>query len=88
MANTNDIVRVGTVTQVGAGEVKAQFKDAGIQSGWLKVLRFVPDYTENETCSAEHRHEIKPWMPEVGDSVLCLFLTGFNSDGYVIGGLS
>ena len=88
MANVNDIVRVGSVTEVGSGEVKVQFRDAGIRSGWLKVLRFVPKYTENETCEVQHKHEIKPWMPEVGDNVLCLFLTGFNPDGYVIGGLN
>ena len=26
------------------------------------------------------------WMPDIGKAVLCLYLSGFNADGYVLGG--
>ena len=37
--------------------------------------------------SHAHGVVIKPWFPEIGDTVLCIFASGFNADGYVIGGL-
>ncbi len=34
-----------------------------------------------------HNVVVKPWFPEIGETVLCIFGDGFNADGYVIGGL-
>ena len=99
----NDIVRIGNVTAVDAGamKVRVQFPDTDIISDWLPVLRHKPSVsddgkTENasggsgEAAYAAHKHEVKlkHWMPQTGDAVLCLYLPGFNSDGYVLGGIS
>lgn len=27
----------------------------------------------------------EPWMPDIDDVVLCLYDSGFNADGYVLG---
>lgn len=37
----------------------------------------------------EHTHEVKisPWLPSVGDMVLCIYLPNGGSDGFVIGGV-
>lgn len=31
--------------------------------------------------------EVSPWMPVVGETVLCVYNSGFNEDGFVIGGM-
>lgn len=62
---------------------------------------FIPDYdiepqhTEAEAggsgdaAFASHQHDlvIKQWMPKINDTVVCLYLPGFNADGFVIGGI-
>lgn len=67
----------------------------------LKSPPFIPErhqtqrteYTGKPGEEAEafeaHSHNviIKPWFPEIGDNVLCIFDHGFNADGYVLGGL-
>lgn len=37
----------------------------------------------------EHAHEttISPWLPKVGELVLCIYLPNGESDGFVIGGI-
>lgn len=63
---------------------------------------YIPDYDEEpqhtekasggsgEAAYDEHQHEliIKQWMPKINDTVLCLYLPGFNADGFVVGGIS
>ena len=58
--------------------------------------RHVTQKTESASYASEeaeafkaHTHQviIKPWFPEIGDNVLCIFDHGFNADGYVLGGL-
>lgn len=36
-----------------------------------------------------HFHEVTvtPWLPEVGDFVLCIYLPNGESDGFVVGGI-
>lgn len=60
---------------------------------------YIPDYepspqnTELESggsgdaAFSSHKHDlrIKPWMPMVNAVVLCLYLPGFNTDGYILG---
>ncbi len=60
---------------------------------------YIPDYetkpqrTEFEAggsgdpAFASHKHDllIKPWMPKVNAVVLCIYLPGFNTDGYILG---
>jgi hypothetical protein len=72
-------------------------------SGALKIIKnapFIPakDVTqETEAASggsgdaafASHKHNvvIKPWLPNVGDFVLCIYLPDGDGDGFVIGGI-
>lgn len=43
-----------------------------------------------EAAFEAHTHPltIKQWMPHVNDTVLCIYLPVFNSDGFVLGGIS
>lgn len=72
-------------------------------SGPLKVLcspPWIPEYyqpnrTEYESGGSgdaafeSHKHDlnIKPWLPSVGDYVLCIFIPKGEGDGFVIGGV-
>lgn len=92
-------VRIGTVTDVDARgmQVRVHFPDVDIVSGWLKVLKRNPLISATGTTSggsdedsfASHSHSVNlgHWMPSIGDAVLCLYMSGFNADGIVIGGL-
>lgn len=65
----------------------------------LAARPYIPDYetkpqrTEFEVGGSgaaayeSHKHDlaIKPWMPMVNATVLCLYLPGFNMDGYILG---
>ncbi len=100
-----DIIRIGEVQNTNDAErkVRVYFKDVGIMSGWLKVIKsppFIPEkdvtqQTESESGGSgygqfdAHTHKviISPWMPSVGDIVLCVYVSGFNADGYVLGAL-
>lgn len=84
-------------------EVRVFFPDDNFMSGWLKVLKnppFIPamgsaQQTEatsggsGESSFASHSHKvtIAPWLPEIDDIVLCIYETGFNGNGYVLGAL-
>lgn len=94
--NTEDMIRIGKVNDVKDEERTARvfFEDTKVMSGWLKVIAsppFIPGKdVPQETESADgHRHSlvIKPWMPSVGDKVLCIFLPCFDGDGYILGGI-
>ena len=76
-----------------------QDKTTATIGGWLYVLDthpHIPDYdpasqeTETETCQVPHKHKliIKPWLPNVNDTVVCLYLPAFNADGIVLGAIS
>ena len=95
------IVRIGTVSAVDKEKrmARVMFKDLDITSGWLYVLDthpHIPDYdpvpqeTELETCQVSHTHKlvIKPWLPNVNDAVVCLYLPAFNADGIILGAIS
>lgn len=85
-----------------ARKARVRFDDKGLTSGWLSVLKsppFIPSREESRTEFAaggssdasyeNHRHDlvIKPWMPSVNDTVLCLYVPTFNGDGYVLGAI-
>lgn len=77
------------------------FRDSGLPSGLLYVLAsrpYIPDYegeqrTEYEAGGsgdaefAAHKHDldIKPWMPELDATVLCLYLPIHDGDGFILG---
>lgn len=92
-------IRIGRVSNINASDrtVRVQFPDVDIVSGWLKVI-YRPPYIpqtqntsggEGEESFAEHSHAITvvEWMPAIGDTVLCIYGDGFNSDGFVLGAL-
>lgn len=79
------------------------FQDLDLNSGQIPVLinrDFIPDYdvpqrTEFEAggsgdpAFASHKHDliIKPWMPKVGEQVLCLYEPIRDGRGFVLGGI-
>lgn len=85
-----DVVRIGMVSSVNPDEMKArvQSPDINIVTGDLKILNRMPhiaieikDLPNQVTLTAE------PWIPNVGDWVLCIFLPGGDGDGFIIGGI-
>lgn len=86
-------LRVGKVTDVNASErlVRVYFPDVDMVSGWLKVIKspsFIGGENSQTETEALHEHKliITPWLPKIGEFVLCLYNTGFNEEGFVIGG--
>ena len=71
-----DIVRVGIVSSVNAGKMTARIKiqDQGIVTGDLKIVQNPPKGLE-------------PWIPKVGQWVLCIFKPEGEGDGFIIGGI-
>lgn len=80
---------------------RVKFLDTNLPSGKLPVLAsrpYIPDYdvpqrTEHKAGGSgdaayeDHAHPlaIKPWMPMVNATVLCLYLPVWNGDGYILG---
>lgn len=80
---------------------RVKFQSEGMSSGWLYVLAarpYIPDYdgaqrTEYEAggggyaAFASHPHPlvIKPWMPKINATVLCVYLPVDNADGFILG---
>ena len=67
----SNLVRVGTVSSIDSSKyrVRVYYQDKGIVSGWLGVV---------QTSDTK-------WMPNVNDTVLCLYQPLFNGDGFVLG---
>lgn len=68
-----NLVRVGVVTDRDANRRRCRVKypDAGITSGWLRVLVT----------------QASGWLPQINDMVLVLYLPADNGDGFVLGGI-
>jgi len=80
---------------------RVEFRDSGLPSGLLYVLAsrpYIPGYagpqrSEYESggsgaaAYASHKHDliIKPWMPMLDATVLCLYLPVFDADGFILG---
>lgn len=77
-----DIVRVGIVSSVNAAKKTARVKiqDQGIVTGDLKVVQNMPKIKKGDCI-------LEPWVPEVGQWVLCLFKPDGEGDGFVLGGI-
>lgn len=85
----------------GRRMARVKFRDAKLPSGWLYVLAsrpYVPDYegaqrTESRAGGSgdamfeKHTHDlvIKPWMPKINATVLCLYLPIYDGDGFILG---
>lgn len=87
-----DIVRVGIVSSVNAGNMTARVKipDQGIVTGDLKIAQNTPTAeitVVSGSCPAECGVKIKPWIPKVGQWVLCIFKPDGEGDGFILGGI-
>lgn len=87
-------MRVGTVSSVNTENrtARVNFVDKNnLVSGPLKILKNQPFVAVKKTLvvEEEHGHEvtISPWIPTVGDLVLCIYLPNGESDGFVVGGI-
>lgn len=90
MAALEQIVRVGTVSSVNTAERTARVKFSylgDMVSGSLRVMQHYACAVEVTTDQAHNHPDTRTtfWMPEVGDTVLCLYLPVFNGDGVVLG---
>jgi hypothetical protein len=93
-----NLVRVGTVSSVSGNTARVAFADKQDSAGSphisapLQVLKnapFIPtqDVAQQTEIAEGHRHgvTITPWMPKVGELVVCLFLPNGGGDGFVLG---
>lgn len=83
-----NIVRIGIVSSIDSEEQTARvtFQDKeNLVSGPLKVLENTPNLTIQTAEGHDHEIIVKPWMPSVGQSVVCLYLPNGESDGFVLG---
>ncbi len=90
------MLRIGTVTDVNKSkrEARVLFNGENIVSGWLKIIRsppFIPEKDTEQKTEIEnlHYHKVKivPWLPDIGDNVLCAYNDDFNGDGFILGAL-
>lgn len=87
-----DIVRVGIISSVNAGKMTARVKiqDQEIVTGDLKIVQNTPTadiVIKSGSCPAECEVKIKPWIPKVGQWVLCIFKPDGEGDGFILGGI-
>ena len=91
-------VRIGTVSTVNSEDRTARviFRDkSNMVSGPLIVLRNQPSITvkgteltyDGKTESHTHELTISPWLPYVGQTVVCLYPSNGGGDGFVLGGI-
>lgn len=74
------MVRVGIVSSVspGANTARVTFPDMGnMVSGNLKYL----------TRSDVRSDLYAPWIPRIGQPVLCLYIPVQDGDGFILGGI-
>ena len=66
-----DIVRIGQVSKVNSGNMTARVKipDQGIVTGDLRIVKRTPTVECKTGCDIK----IKPWIPTVGQWVLCAY---------------
>lgn len=81
----HEIIRIGQVSKVNAGEMTArvQIPDQGIVTGDLRIVKRPPTVE----CETGCKIKVKPWIPTVGQWVLCIFKPDGEGDGFVIGGI-
>ncbi len=93
----NNIIRIGTVSSVNNSDrtARVEFKDKGLISGPLRVIKY-SSITTIKSASLEyageeksHKHDvtITPWLPSVGEMVVCIFIPKGDGDGFILGGV-
>lgn len=86
MTTESNMVRVGIVSSVqpDGGKARVYFPTMNnMVSDWLHVLHYPKTAVEIEGEDVE----VKDWIPSVNDRVLCLFLYGENTDGFILGAI-
>lgn len=81
MTTETNMLRIGIVSNITPDGTKARvfFPTMGnMVSDWLYVLKFPNAKDGNDT-------DITAWKPQVNDRVLCAFLYGQNTDGFILG---
>ena len=92
-----------TATAPASRAARVKFQDTGVTSDWLPVLAarpYIRDYDGPQETEARaggsgypmfesHTHGlvIRPWMPKVNATVLCIYLPVFNAGGFILGEL-
>ncbi|MCL2563611.1 MAG: hypothetical protein FWE08_06210 [Oscillospiraceae bacterium] len=85
-------MRIGTVISVNlsARTARVRFGDLKMPSGDLPVMR-TPPLVQIAPGGQEEVHghgvSVSPWMPQVGDTVVCLYKENSKGAGVIIGGL-
>ena len=86
MTTETNMVRIGIVSSVSPGGGKARVYFPAMNnmvSDWLYVLRYPNALVEVDGEDVE----VKDWSPSVNDRVVCLFLYGENTDGFILGAI-
>lgn len=82
-----NMVRVGTVTDISGNRVRVKFPDLNMTSGWLYVLRNNGSVTIGTEQGHNHPATASRWMPKINDRVVVLFAPIDDGDAFVLGGL-
>ena len=89
MADVNSMVRIGIVSAVDSSQKAARvyFPDMDeMASDWLPVLqRHGEKLSTNTVQSHSHSGTVSSFLPKVNDTVLVLYVYGFNTDGFILG---
>ena len=86
MTTETNMLRIGVVSSVqpDGGKARVYFPAySNMVSDWLYVLRFPNAAVEIEGEDVP----VKDWKPAVNDKVLCAFLYGENTDGFILGAI-
>lgn len=89
---TDPVKRIARVkfedTDLTSGPLHVLASPPGIPDHEASPQRTEPEAGgSGEAAFASHSHalSVMPWMPREGAVVLCLYLPGFNADGYILG---
>lgn len=87
-----DIIRIGIVSKVDASNMTARVKieEQEIITGDLQIVQNIPTVeieVESESYQSEGNFIVKPWIPKVGQWVLCIFRPDGEGDGFILGGI-
>lgn len=85
-----NLVRVGVVSSINPEKRMARVTFPQLNdmvSGELYVLQHIGTPVSVEANGHTHGAELKTWMPNVGQTVLCLYAPIEDGDGYILGGV-
>lgn len=86
-----NIVRVGIVSKVNSENktARVQIPEQGIVTSELKIVQNMPkvEIKNEDNTPSDCKVEIKQWLPEIGQWVVCLFYPDGDGDGFILGGI-